>query len=155
MTNKMKSTGEEPELRIVRTFNAAPEVVFDAMTNPDDMRVWWTEDTSFEIDLRVGGQWKISRREGDMELVMSGEYHEIERPNRLRYSIAMPQFSSNSDEVAIDILHDGKGGCQVTFVQSGPDIATELRELPDGSTSESEKGWQKGFDLMEAAWKNQ
>lgn len=148
------TTKETPELRIVRSFNVKPEVVFDAMTNPDDMRVWWTEDTHFDIDLRVGGQWKIARREGDMDLVMSGEYYEIERPHRLVYSIAMPQFSPNSDEVAIDIVSDGKGGCKVTFVQSGPDIAAELRELPDGSTSESEKGWQQGFDLMEKSWED-
>ena len=41
------------ELRIERSFHASPETVFDAFTEPTAMRVWWTENTSFEIDLRV------------------------------------------------------------------------------------------------------
>ncbi|MBP3193657.1 SRPBCC domain-containing protein [Natronogracilivirgula saccharolytica] len=83
---------------------------------------------------------------------MTGEYLEAERPQRLKYTIAMPQFSPNSDIVTIDIVPDGVGGSKLTFVQSGKDIAAELRELPEGAISESEKGWQQGFDLMEDAW---
>ena len=40
------------------------------------------------------------------------------------------------------------------FIQEGEGIDTELKELPEGTTSESEKGWQLGFDLMEQSWKN-
>ncbi len=142
----------EPTLRIVRRFNVPPEVVFDVFTKPDAMLVWWTDDTVFEIDLRVGGHWTITREEGGETYVMTGEYLEVERPHRLRHTIAMPQFSPNSDTVTIDITPDGKGGCEVIFEQSGPDIAAELLALPLGETSESEKGWQQGFDMMEAAW---
>lgn len=41
-------------------------------------------------------------------------------------------------------------GCTVTFIQSGKNMADELRALPPGSTSASEEGWQQGFDLMAA-----
>jgi uncharacterized protein YndB with AHSA1/START domain len=54
--------------------------------------------------------------------------------------------------VSIDITPKGEDRCEVTFVQNGKDIATELRELPAGEISASEKGWQQGFDLMETAW---
>ncbi len=145
-------SNKKPTLRIVRKFDVAPEVVFDAFTEPESMRVWWTDDTTFDIDLRVGGRWKIDREEGGETYTMIGEYLEIERLHRLRFTIAMPQFSPNSDTITIDITPDGKDGCEVVFVQSGKDIATELRELPPGEISESEKGWQQGFDLMEAAW---
>lgn len=148
----MTNTGESPSLEIVRKFNVTPEVVFDAFTKPKSMLVWWTDDTEFDIDLRVGGQWTITRKEGETVYVMAGEYLEIEKPNWLKYSIAMPQFSPNSDTISIEIVSDEKTGSVVTFVQTGEDIASELRELPQGSISESEKGWQQGFDLMEAAW---
>lgn len=139
-------------LKIVRQFNVAPELVFDSFTDPKAMRAWWTDDTTFDIDLRAGGRWTITRKEGDMTYTMTGEYLEVDRPWHLRHTIAMPQFSPNSDIVTIDITSDDKGGCEVTFVQSGPDIATELNDLAEGAVSESEKGWQQGFDLMEAAW---
>lgn len=152
--NKPKEPGgvNMPDLKITRTFNVTPDVVFDAFTKPEAMRVWWTDDTEFDMDLRVGGTWTITRKEGDMTFTMTGKYLEVNRPEKLVYTIAMPQFSPNSDTVTIDIIPDKNGECEVTFVQSGPDIATELQELPEGQTSESEKGWQQGFDLMETAW---
>jgi uncharacterized protein YndB with AHSA1/START domain len=139
------------ELRIERQFNVEPEVVFDAFTKPEAMRVWWTEETSFDIDLREGGRWTITREADGTEYTMTGEYLEIARPHRLKYTIAMPQFSPNTDVITIDITPTA-AGCSVTFVQSGVDITSELREFPPGTVSESEKGWHQGFDLMEAAW---
>lgn len=150
----MKNSDEALSLQIIRKFNVSPEVVFDALTKPEAMRVWWTDKTIFDMDLSVGGQWAITRTEEEMTFTMTGEYLEVDRPKRLCYTISMPQFSPNSDTVSIDILPDGDGGCEVTFVQSGPDIAEELKNLPDGSTSESEKGWQQGFDLMAEAWES-
>jgi uncharacterized protein YndB with AHSA1/START domain len=145
----------EPSLRIVRTFDVVPEVVFDAFTKPEALRVWWTDKTTFDIDLRIGGRWTIIRKEGDVTYTATGEYLEVERPHRIRYTYTMPQFSPNTDVITIDIISKGKVGSQVTFVESGPDIAKELQALPPGSISESEKGWQQGFDLMEAAWRKQ
>jgi uncharacterized protein YndB with AHSA1/START domain len=155
MANSQNSQPNQTSLRIVRKFDVAPEVVFDTFTKPEAMRVWWTDQTTFDIDLRVGGHWTIVRQEGDVTYTMIGEYLEVERPHRLRYTIAMPQFSPNRDTITIDISADGEGGSQVTFVQSGPDIAEELDALPPGTISESEKGWQQGFDLMAAAWSKQ
>ena len=139
-------------LRIVRRFDVAPEVVFEALTVPEAMRVWWTEQTTFDLDLRVGGRWTIVRRDGDETYVMEGEYLEVEPPHRLRYTIGMPQFSPNRDTISVEIASEG-AGCVVVFEQSGVDIAGELRALEPGERSESETGWQQGFDLMEAAWR--
>ena len=55
---------ESDRLRIVRRFDVPPRSVFDAFTDPDAMGVWWTPDTVFELDLRVGGRWRITRRDG-------------------------------------------------------------------------------------------
>lgn len=147
----MTKAMELPSLQIVREFNVAPEVVFDTFTKPESMRVWWTDQTTFDIDLRIGGRWTIIRREGDAEYTATGEYVEVDRPHRLQYTYAMPQFSPNSDIISITIAPEGTG-CVVTFVQSGEDIASELRTLLPGSASASEEGWQQGFDLMVAAW---
>jgi uncharacterized protein YndB with AHSA1/START domain len=152
--NKQQGTGEPPSLKIVRKFDVVPEVVFDAFTKPEAMRVWWTDDTTFDIDLRVDGRWTITRKEGDTIFEMTGEYLEINRPHRLMHTISMPEFSPNSDIITIDIKPTETGSV-LTFVQTGEDIASELRELPDGAVSESERGWQQGFDLIAAAWKNQ
>jgi uncharacterized protein YndB with AHSA1/START domain len=141
----------EQALRIVRRFDVPPVTVFDALTRPEDMRAWWSGNASFDIDLRVGGQWTIVRRQGGAEYTATGEYLVVERPKLLRYTYAMPQFSANADTIAVEIAAEG-GGCVVSFTQSGADIASELAALPPGQTSQSEAGWQQGFDLMASAW---
>ena len=140
------------DLHITRTFHVKPEVIFDAFTKPDAMRVWWTDDTEFDLDLKVGGTWTITRKEGDTIYTMTGEYMEINYPYRLKHTISMPQFSPNIDLITIKIepLNDGRS--RMTFIQSGPDIAAELEATVEGEPSESEKGWQEGFDLMAADW---
>jgi uncharacterized protein YndB with AHSA1/START domain len=152
--NYMTGSGETPSLRIIRKFKVAPEVAFDTFTKPESMRVWWTDQTTFDIDLRIGGHWTIIRKEADETYTMTGEYLEVQRPNRLRFTIAMPQFSPNSDTITIAIEERSDGGCIVTFEQVGPDIAQELREVQPGQISASEEGWQQAFDLMEAHWAN-
>lgn len=156
MSTKNEKSSEQDEklnLRIERHFDVPAQVIFDAFTDPKAMMAWWTDQTTFDMDLRVGGQYTITRKQGVETFVMTGKYLEVEQPRRIRYTISMPQFSPNSDIVTIDITPDGKGGSKVVFVQSGVDITAELKDLPAGTVSESEKGWQQGFDLMEVAWK--
>lgn len=147
----MTSMTETPGLQIVRRFDVPPDTVFDALTNPDVMPIWWGNDATFDIDLRVGGRWTIVRHADGEVYTATGEYLVVERPWRVSYSFAMPQFSPNSDTIAVEIAPDGDG-CVVTFVHSGEDIAAELRELSPGGVSGTETGWQQGFDLMAAAW---
>lgn len=147
----MTETNETTRLRIVRRFGVPPDVVFDAFTKPESMKVWWGENTTFDINLSVGSRWTIVRKEGEETYTATGEYLEIEQPNRLKYTYAMPQFSPNSDTISIEITAE-EASCTVTFIQTGEDIASELRELSPGSTSASEAGWQQGFDLMAVAW---
>ena len=147
----MTTNDDQPCLRIERRFDVPPEAVFETLTDPDQMRVWWGDNVEFDIDLRVGGQWTIIRREGGEEYVATGNYLKVERTWRLQYTFAMPQFSPNSDTITIQIEEDN-GGSFVRFEHSGNDIAAELRALPPDDTSETEVGWQQGFDLMVEAW---
>lgn len=141
------------QLKIVRQFGVEPQKVFAAFTNPNDMIVWWTPDTKFDIDLQVGGQYSITREENGIGYRMIGKYLEIEKYNKLKYTCAMPDFSPIIDTITIKIQSDGNGGSKMTFIQEGKGINEELQQLPEGTVSESEKGWQTGFDLIEKYWK--
>lgn len=140
-----------PSLRLERRFAVAPETVFDTLTVPELMVVWWGPGVTFDLDVREGGAWTIVREAGGREYLATGEYLEVQRPNRLRYTYSMPQFSPNSDTITVDIRADGDGSVLV-FEHAGVDIASELSELAPGLISQSEMGWEMGFDLMEAAW---
>ncbi|HMN18924.1 MAG TPA: SRPBCC domain-containing protein [Ignavibacteriaceae bacterium] len=84
---------------------------------------------------------------------MTWKYLGVEQPNKLVYTCAMPDFSPIIDTITVEIQSDGKGGSQTTFTQVGEGIDEELQQLPEGTVSESEKGWKLGFDLMVEHWK--
>ena len=51
-----------------RRFDAAPEAVFDAWTNPEVLRRWWAaapdwETPAAEVDLRPGGRYRLTMRD--------------------------------------------------------------------------------------------
>ena len=79
-------------VRIERTFDASAEDVFDAWTNPEVIERWFRpargwKKPSAEVDLRVGGMVRVVMRDPTGAPVeASGEYTEIDRPNRLAYT---------------------------------------------------------------------
>jgi uncharacterized protein YndB with AHSA1/START domain len=122
------STGELTTFRTERSFSASPEEVFDAWTNPEVLRRWWTRDSSWsspgcEVDLRVGGRYVLRMRDADGELhVVGGEYREVDRPRRLVYtwrwegdggpnpghvSIVTVEFHAAGDATTVVLEHSG------------------------------------------------
>ena len=80
-------------VRIVRSFRAPRQLVFDAHTKPELVRRWmgpaeWPF-TSCEIDLRPGGgfRYEMAGPEG-VVMVMRGRYDDVDPPSRLVSTIA-------------------------------------------------------------------
>ena len=91
----------ETEIRFTRFFNRSRHLLFEAWTRPEHVRQWWGCDGSSisvcEIDLRVGGLWKLVIRMPDgSEHPFHGAYCEIVPGERLVYSECydVPQVGS-------------------------------------------------------------
>ena len=128
-------------LRMVRRFDASPERVFDAWTDPNVAAGWLftgpeSESHSTEIDLKVGGRWEIVDRRGGVDYRAIGEYLEIERPRRLKFTFGMPQFSEAFTTVTVEIEPDG-AGARMTLIQEG---------LQAEAIGPLEQGWAAMFD---------
>lgn len=109
------------DLTIERRFDAAPERVFDAWTNPDMLKSWWRGGAEgwatpvAEVDLRVGGAYRLTMTdpEGNDHTVY-GEFREINPPSRLSYtwsSTTAPTeiHPDHPTLVVIDFEPDGDG----------------------------------------------
>jgi uncharacterized protein YndB with AHSA1/START domain len=122
------STSDVAAFRIERTFAASPEEVFDAWTNPDVLRRWWTRESSWtspgcDVDLRVGGRYVLRMRSDSGEMhVVGGEYREVDRPHRLVYtwrwegdggphaghaSVVTVEFRAEDDVTRVVLEHSG------------------------------------------------
>lgn len=138
-------------LKIVRTFDASPARVFDAWVNLEIAGRWLFfsdgERVAFSLEAQEGGGWVIAERRDGVEYRASGHYLAVDRPRHLAFTYAMPQFSPNSDTIAVTFAAAGQMTL-MSFEESGPDIEEELRQTMPGAAGGSEAGWNAMFDTL-------
>jgi len=79
----------ERELVVTRTVNAPARVVFEAWTKADLFRKWWVPRSygltllSCEMDVRVGGGYRLVFSHQDSTMEFFGKYREVTPHSRL------------------------------------------------------------------------
>lgn len=84
-------SAQNPVLLLERTYDAPPERVFAAWTEPDLLRQWWGPPGSVvnfvEVDLRVGGRYRLGIQRGPhTTLYVGGVYEAIQPPFKLVFT---------------------------------------------------------------------
>lgn len=123
---------------VIHHYNFSSEVVFDAFLNAKTaakfmFRTPTSEMVKAETDPRVGGHYTFVDRRAGEDILHTGEYLEIQRPHRLAFTFLVPQYSSTSTIVEIDVF-DVNDGCELTLKHSG--VLPEYRE-------KTREGWAK------------
>jgi uncharacterized protein YndB with AHSA1/START domain len=94
-----------PLIRIVREFDAPPEKVFRAHTDPALIVQWLgPRDLEMEVDTwdcRTGGEYRYVHRRGDDAFGFHGSFHEV-RPSEL--IVQTFTFEGMPDHVALEKL---------------------------------------------------
>jgi uncharacterized protein YndB with AHSA1/START domain len=73
----------ERELVVTRTFNGPAHLVFEAWTKPELFRQWWVPKSmgmsllSCDMDVRVGGKYRLEFAHGDSQAAFFGTYLEV------------------------------------------------------------------------------
>ena len=131
------TTPADRQIVLTRRFDAPPRLVFEALTKPEHVRRWWGclgEGYSVpvcEIDLRVGGAWRIVGRtpEGPMP-AFYGVYREIEPPRRLVNTECFEPFPDAESVVTTELVADGDG-TRMTVTATYP--SREVRDIVLGT----------------------
>jgi len=139
----------ERELVVTRTFNAPARIVFEAWTRPELFRQWWVPKSmgmsllSCEMDVRVGGRYRLEFAHGDSQSAFFGTYKEVTPHSRLVWT---------NDEGA-----DGGAVTSVTFEEKGGktllvmhDLYPSKEALDDAMASGSTTGWSEQFEQLDA-----
>jgi uncharacterized protein YndB with AHSA1/START domain len=139
------TTATDTSLKLTRLIRADTEKVFDAWTQPQHLNLWSAPegmDIAAEVDLRVGGRYRIRMQgaEGDFNAV--GEYLEIDRPKRLRYTWSWEEEGNDSYETIVTVeFHDRDGATEVVLVHE---------QFPDADiTGKHTEGWTSCLDRLE------
>ncbi|ARK20497.1 SRPBCC domain-containing protein [Sporosarcina sp. P26b] len=148
--SKVSSTS----LKMIRNFEVAPEIVFDAWLKPEMMRKWFfTLEGTNKVtrnNPQVGGTWEIIDHRGGQDYRAIGEYLELDSPKKIKLTFKMPEMSDLEDTLTVE-LKELEKGCEMTFLQlihvaqelnsTDPEIKIALDEMRDGT----EVGWNYMF----------
>jgi uncharacterized protein YndB with AHSA1/START domain len=124
------------ELRIERRLPATPDEVFDAYTDAEKQKIWFSildanpGVVEIEVDLRVGGtQTAVWGPDRDTLFRETQTFLEIDRPHRLvtESTGESPDGMTMTTRIAITFEPDGDGTL-MTVVQSGFPAA-EIRDF--------------------------
>jgi uncharacterized protein YndB with AHSA1/START domain len=105
-------TPESVTLIVRRSIRASAEKLFDAWTQPEQLKQWWGPNTvictAAEVDLKVGGRYRIANKFPDGKVLwISGEFEVIERPTRLVYSWRIGTESGPAERVIVRFERSG------------------------------------------------
>jgi len=153
----VRSATPTKQLVIERTFKAAPERVFAAFTDPDQLTKWWWPNgftcPAAEVDLRVGGTYRLAMEwpgsipaEAQYSHYMGGEYFEIDPPHRLVMSgRAVNDEQGEIFSTLIEVTFEARdGGTALTMRQS------YFEPMPPAEAmAGAEQGWSEQLDKLE------
>jgi len=129
------------ELRMNRTFAVPAERVWRALTDPAALAAWfWPQRfaTTTEVDLRVGGRYRIDGTAVGM--AVSGEYVTVEPPNKLVFTW---RWDGEPGETLVTI--------ELTPVAAGTELALRHERFTDDATRDSHaQGWHDCLDRLPA-----
>lgn len=139
-------TNDKQERVVVRKLlPALPEAVFDAWTNGEQIRQWMaavmTDPPQVRIDARPGGTFRIDMQYKDAALPHTGEYLEVQHPDRLVFTWNS-RFTGGGSTVVEIILTEANGQTEFVLTHDG---------LPDEWVEAHRGGWA-GFAEDLARW---
>jgi uncharacterized protein YndB with AHSA1/START domain len=115
-----------PPLHLEYTFQASATSVYDAWITKPVAELWLfknqTNDLDFEADLKKGGRFSVAEKDGEKAIDHWGEYLQIERPHKLRFTLEVPVHFKGVSEVAIEVK-ETPVGTQLNFTQTGIDTS--------------------------------
>ena len=136
----------KPSLTIKRRFNAPPEKVFAAWTDPEKIKRWMgpgeVTTSRAEADARVGGRYRIVMRKlgSDEEFDVGGVYREIVPNQKLVFTWAWKSTPERESLVTVEIKPDGKGSLMTL---------THEQFFDEDARDRHQQGWEGALAKLE------
>jgi uncharacterized protein YndB with AHSA1/START domain len=141
----MATVSTKPSLTIKRRFNAPPEKVFAAWTDPEKVKRWMgpgeVKVLRAECDARAGGRyrWLMQTPSGE-EHDVSGVYREVVPNEKLVFTWAWKSTPERESLVTLTFKNDG-GGTMMTL--------THDQFFDEAARDSHQGGWNGAMDKLE------
>jgi uncharacterized protein YndB with AHSA1/START domain len=133
------------EIRITRTIPAPRGEVYDAWTEAESLVQWMIPlpqgRTRAQLDVRVGGRFRIEMFGGGQTYPHEGEYLQLERPALIEFTWISAATQGLRSVVRVELRELSPDCTELTLTQ---------RELPsEQACDEHRTGWTAALDLLE------
>ncbi len=135
-----------PSLTFKRRLTASPDKVYAAWSDPQKIVRWFgradarPETLRAEIDVRVGGRFRISFSTGDEYYEVGGVYREVVPDRLLVFSWAWHSTPERESQVTVALQPDGDGTLLTLRHEQLFDLTAR-----DGH----QRGWTVGLERLE------
>lgn len=130
------------KLVIRRRIRAASEAVFAAWTDPESIRHWMcpgdTVTAEAQLDLRVGGAFRIVMKSQTRDVEHTGRYEVIDPPRRLVFTWMSTATDYQPTRVTVEIVDQGEE-CEVVLTHE---------QLPVKAVEAHRGGWGQIVDKL-------
>jgi uncharacterized protein YndB with AHSA1/START domain len=147
MSDPTPVAATDQEVVITRLFDAPPERVFRAWTDPDEVATWYgpehfdTPRDRIHIELRVGGRYELTmvQRDSGAEFAIGYDIIELVEPELIVLrSDPMPEMGMHQPTVT-----------RVELQAHGDKTRMTLSDGPyPGGGGQAEAGWNAAFDKL-------
>jgi uncharacterized protein YndB with AHSA1/START domain len=140
------------EFTVTRTVNAPARIVFEAWTNPEHFKRWWTPKSygmtihSCEIDARTGGGYKLMISHpayAPQPMAFFGKYIEVTPPTRLVWT----NEENGEAGPVTTVTFEEKGGKTLLVMR---DLYPSKEALNAAMESGATGGFEETFDQLDA-----
>ena len=138
----------ELTLEMKRVVAAAPAVVFEAFSDPDQLANWWGPAgftvPSLEFEPRVGDAYRIEMQppEGD-SFYLAGEFRQVDPPAALAFTFAWEDPDPDDVETLAELSFRDLGESTEIALTQGRFKTEARREL-------HRDGWTDTFDKLDS-----
>jgi uncharacterized protein YndB with AHSA1/START domain len=121
--------------KLERRFEKSRDVVFRAWTDPEILKLWWCPTgwtlAEIEVDLRVGGEYRIGMRRntGGLTVYVKGVFLEVNSPEALVYTWTWENAFDGMPQTRVTVRFFSKGEATIVVLEHDglPEISVCLR----------------------------
>jgi uncharacterized protein YndB with AHSA1/START domain len=149
----MAATSKSNEIRIIRVYDAPLRAVWDAWTDPEQVKLWWGPRgftlTTHSKDLRAGGHWSYTMHGPDgTDYENRTLYHEVKPYEKLVYDHGGSEDRPPMFRVtALFSEVDGKTRLEMSMALPTPEAAEEARKFIKKASGDST--WDRLAEYLE------
>jgi len=143
-----EKTAEKTSLEIVRFIKAPTDRVYDAWTDPAQLREWFGPENvrtrNIEADVRVGGEyrWDLTNSEGE-EMSAFGEYKELIPGKKIVFTWQWDDDEAWENRTSVVTIELAKR-------RDGTELRLRHERLPsEESRDRHNEGWNSLLDRLE------